>query len=82
LNATDNYANVTVYPNPTANIVNINCSDKMLLNTKALLTDVNGKQLQTISIEQINTTINLAGYSNGMYLLKLQNGQVIKLVKE
>ncbi len=79
LNVNTNSA-VTVYPNPTANIVTINSTG--LLNTKAILTDISGKALQTINITQQNTSINLGSYASGIYLLKLQNGETVKLIKE
>jgi hypothetical protein len=81
LNTTAN-SSVTVYPNPTTDFVTITSNDRTLLNTKAAITDMNGKLLQTVTITQTATTINLANYPSGMYMLKLQNGQVIKLIKE
>jgi len=73
---------VTVYPNPTQDKVVINVTDKSLLNTTATLSDIGGKRLQNVPITQTVTTINISNYEKGVYLLRLANGESIKLVKD
>ncbi|MGC4103503.1 LamG-like jellyroll fold domain-containing protein [Ferruginibacter sp.] len=73
---------VTVYPNPAKDKVIVNITDNSLLNSKAVLSDVNGKVLQTVNITQTATPIFINTYARGVYLLKLANGESFKLVKE
>jgi hypothetical protein len=72
----------TVYPNPAIDQITINVGDKSLLNTDAVLTDLNGKVLQRILITQTSTPVNVSSYTRGMYLLKFTDGSSIKVVKE
>jgi len=73
---------VTVYPNPAQDKVIINVTDKSLMNTNATLTDVGGKLLQNVLITQTVTTIDIHNYERGVYMLRLANGESVKLVKE
>ena len=79
-NAATNMA--SVYPNPARDRITINVADKSLLNTNAVLTDLNGKVMQRISITQTSTPVNVSSYMRGMYLLKFSDGSSIKIVKE
>lgn len=72
----------TVYPNPARDQITINIADKNLINTQALLSDLNGKILQRISLNQVSTQVNISSYVGGMYLLKFKDGKTIKIVKE
>jgi hypothetical protein len=72
----------TVYPNPARNQITINVSDKGLINTQALLSDLSGKVLQRISLNQVSTQVDISRYGSGMYLLKFKDGKTIKIVKE
>lgn len=73
---------VTVYPNPAKDQVIINVTDKALMNTTAQLSDVSGKLLQNVLIKQTVTNINISQYQKGVYLLRMANGESVKLVKE
>jgi hypothetical protein len=77
-----NSALTTVYPNPARNQITINISDKSLINTQALLSDLGGKVLQRISLNQVSTQVDISRYGSGMYLLKFKDGKTIKIVKE
>ena len=72
----------TVYPNPARDQITINIADNSLVNTQALLSDLNGKILQRISLTQASTQVNISNYVSGMYLLKFKDGKTIKIVKE
>jgi hypothetical protein len=71
-----------VYPNPASDRITISINGTTLLNTKALLTDVNGKVLQTISLTQSSTPVNISQYQRGMYVVKFSDGSSVKVVKE
>jgi hypothetical protein len=72
----------TVYPNPARDEITINVGNKSLLNSNAVLTDLNGKVLQRISLTQTSTQVNVSSYTRGVYLLKFTDGSSIKVVKE
>ena len=66
-----------IYPNPTMDrliIENANCE-------KAYIFDLNGRLLQTTSIEGEHTSINVTSLPQGDYLLLLNN-QTIKFIKQ
>ena len=66
-----------VYPNPTQELLivdNANCD-------KAYIFDLNGRLLQTTPISGERASINVAGLSQGDYLLLLNN-QTIKFIKQ
>jgi hypothetical protein len=69
-----------LYPNPVASITTLYTNDQALFNNIALLTDPAGKELRRITL-QSSTTIDLSAYTPGIYLLKMPDGQVIRLVK-
>ncbi len=72
----------TVYPNPASNQITINLADNSLINTQAILSDMNGKMLQRITLNQTSTQVDISNYVKGMYILKFTNGNSIKIVKE
>lgn len=72
----------TVYPNPARDRITININDNSLLNSKAVITDLNGKVLQTIILSQTATPVNISQYMRGMYVVKFVDGSSVKVVKE
>lgn len=71
-----------LYPNPVYNYTTLQVSGNLLLNTKAILTDMNGHILQTIAVNKAFTTINVSNYASGIYFIKLQDGTTLKLLKQ
>lgn len=72
---------ISVYPSPVKDIVTVSVG-RDLLNKKVQLMDVSGKALNTINITSLSFTINMSNYSNGIYVLKFQNGASEKIIKE
>ncbi|MEO7308823.1 MAG: RHS repeat-associated core domain-containing protein [Chitinophagaceae bacterium] len=70
-----------VYPNPTAGMITLTIGDKQLIGTKASLYDENGKFLETFKVTDTNQTVNMARYVNGVYYLKLNNKEVLRVIK-
>jgi hypothetical protein len=70
---------ITVYPNPTTDAFIINTNQ--LQNTTAILTDMSGKVLQNIIIKQSNTKVDIINYPQGIYLLKIADSEVFKIIK-
>ncbi|MFL5789210.1 MAG: T9SS type A sorting domain-containing protein [Flavisolibacter sp.] len=73
--------NVTIYPNPSEGISLVYVTDNSLLNTQAALVNMNGIVLKMISLNAI-TELDMNSYPNGMYLLKLQNGKSLSIIKK
>ena len=70
-----------VYPNPTQSIITIAVGDKALIGTFAKLFDESGRQLETFKITANTQTINMNKYVNGVYLIRLNNKEVLKVIK-
>ncbi|MBL7887565.1 MAG: T9SS type A sorting domain-containing protein [Flavobacterium sp.] len=73
---------ISIYPNPTSSIININGN----FNIKTIeLYDVQGRLLQTQLLDEIQTSIDISEKSNGIYFLKItsdKGSKVEKIVKE
>ena len=67
----------SIYPNPANNILNINASSNI---NKVEVYNMLGQNVMTVSVNDINTSINTSNLSEGMYMLKLHtdNGIVNK----
>jgi hypothetical protein len=67
-------SNISIYPNPTQNFVNISSENNI---QKIELYDVNGRILYVS--EQKRDKISLENFSNGIYFLKIQldNGDIV-----
>jgi|SRR6185312_12514811 len=72
----------TIYPNPAIDRITINISNNSLLNSRAVISDLNGKVLQTITLTQTATPVNISQYQRGMYIVKFVDGNSVKIVKE
>ena len=60
---------LTVYPNPTTDIVHINLNGQLL--ELIYIYDINGRFLNTVS----TSSFSMNKYSNGMYFLVIQTGE-------
>lgn len=68
---------LSAYPNPCYDILIINSLKQSL----ATLSDLEGRVVATLKLNEGNNSINMGGYVNGIYLLKTMNGQVARIVK-
>jgi hypothetical protein len=59
---------VTLYPNPTSEKVNIHSTEKL---TKIVLMDMNGKVIYALTPQSLESEINLDYLNSGMYLLQI-----------
>jgi hypothetical protein len=50
------------------------------MDTKAVLTDISGKQIKEIFISQPVTLLDFTNYAKGIYLLKFSNNITKKIV--
>lgn len=73
----DKKSDFSVYPNPSNDFVYIkNISGKP---TQAKLCDLTGRVLQEINVDGLYTNVDVQQYPNGLYLLKFENGTLLKL---
>ena len=71
-----------VYPNPTTWTVNLIVKNYALENLNYQLFDINGRIIEEKKVLNQETTINLEGYANAIYILKLNdNKKEIKTFK-
>jgi uncharacterized repeat protein (TIGR01451 family) len=60
---------VSIYPNPTNNVLNIKVKDNLIVEEVKLI-NLQGREL--LSIKQNLENINLSNFSSGIYLIKLK----------
>ena len=74
---------LNVYPNPTNSELNILVPNAWIGQT-AKLTDIAGKEITHISLNEVLTKWSLVDLSNGTYFISIevQGGDVIRVVKE
>jgi hypothetical protein len=72
---------ISLYPNPVNNVLNLKL-DKNFENVPFLITDVEGKTINTGIINDINTSINVELLSSGIYFMKVGDNNCIKFIKE
>ncbi len=70
-----------LYPNPTKNRVTLVTGSDKLLQTNAVLFDNRGKALKQVRILANSLQIDLSALPNGLYYLKLENGETLKILK-
>jgi uncharacterized delta-60 repeat protein len=63
----------TVYPNPVSGQLNIDLNNESSVNAVVTILDVLGKQVYNAIHNDINMTIDMSGYNNGIYFLRLQS---------
>jgi hypothetical protein len=73
---------INVYPNPAKDMITIQATNKKLLQSSALLQDVNGKTVKTFIINNQTQSADISGIPAGIYVLYFADGSVVKLVKE
>ena len=78
-----NLASMNVYPNPLSGELNILVPSAWIGQT-AKLTDIAGKEIARISLNEALTKLSLVDLSNGTYFIAIdaQGGDVIRVVKE
>ncbi len=72
----------TIYPNPLTTKATLEISDRALLNTQATIIDANGRILQTFTIKNNFEIVDMSGFSKGIYILKLANGEMQSIIKQ
>ena len=74
-------SNFNIYPNPTNNTIHINAIQFPVKNIK--IYDLGGKLLKSKNYNsEINIKTNISNFSNGIYILKLNNEFITKIIKQ
>jgi hypothetical protein len=74
------YSDLTVYPVPAKDELTIFTSN--ILPKTAQISDVTGKVLAQVDVNQWNKTINIGNLVSGVYLLQLDGFKTLKFIKE
>lgn len=64
-----------IYPNPTADILNINSLENLGKNYQYQLLDITGKTIKEGFLNSGRNTIDLRGIKNGLYMLSAYSGE-------
>jgi len=77
----NSFPNFNIYPNPTNNVIHINAIQFPVKNIK--IYDLGGKLLKSKNYNsEINIKTNISNFSNGIYILKLNNEFLTKIIKQ
>ena len=82
LGLNDNELNkgLSIYPNPSSNMVTVNSKTDLL--TSISVFDINGKQILDINTVNAETkTLDISNFSNGIYFMTINNEVTKKLIK-
>ena len=60
---------VAVFPNPTKDILNISLLESS--NAKTQISDINGRIIKSINLNDVNSTINVSDLNSGVYRLSI-----------
>jgi len=71
-----------VYPNPTGGAITILIGDNKLIGTEASVSDINGRLLKKFKITATSQSVDLSTYVGGVYFIRLQNKETLKIVKQ
>ena len=66
---------VSIYPNPTTGIVNIEKHNKSDFNTSIFVVDVSGKEVYRENASGLRNDFNLSHLSDGLYFITVNNGE-------
>lgn len=70
-----------VFPNPASRVMTLIVKPS-LINSQALLYNVSGQVVERVSVNGIRTDITCERLEKGLYILKLQDGTVLRIIKD
>jgi surface protein len=68
---------ISVYPNPTDNILYVQAPE----NSSLMLVDMNGKTLTQLTTETVETSIDMSSYAQGVYMLQIQTEEAAETMR-
>lgn len=82
-NAGFNADAISMYPNPTSNLVTISNADATQKIAKIVIYEITGKRIYTLDDNLLNTiSIDVSGFSSGIYLVELSSSDNSKIIKK
>lgn len=69
---------IEIIPNPTDHVINIKSPE---IIDQIYVTDIAGKRVETFSLNNFQTQVDLGKYPTGMYLLVIQSGNTVVVRK-
>ncbi len=78
VNTSSKESRYEVYPNPTSDLIHIKKSTAK--SNRVQLVDLTGRVLQEVVLDGLYTTIDIQNYPSGMYLLKFDDGLIVKVI--
>ncbi|MES2812220.1 MAG: S8 family serine peptidase [Bacteroidota bacterium] len=76
LSTSDNAFNkMTIYPNPTKGILNINLNTLLEGETVYTIYDIQGRKIMNKSSNNVSETLNIENFTTGVYMLSIENGK-------
>jgi hypothetical protein len=73
---------VALYPVPAVDFITLQSGNDELLHTTAKIADANGRVVSQFIIQSVQERISLKNYIKGVYVIQLENGTVLKFVKQ
>jgi hypothetical protein len=67
---------------PARDVITLSVSDQALLNTDAIITDLNGKVVQRFRVTQLVQEVNVNALLPGVYFVRTNDGSVGRIVKQ
>lgn len=72
---------ISLYPNPATGQVTIDASSPAIAGSEARLSDLSGRKLRTITMQQGRQQLDISGLPAGAYFLRFADGSSLKLIK-
>lgn len=73
---------LSIYPNPSKDLVLISSNDFSLINTMVCVTDASERLLIQAVINSLPHPLNIEKLPHGLYQLHFNNGETLKMIKE
>jgi hypothetical protein len=81
-NTSPDKVNISLYPNPTADLLHLSITSAGLTNTELIITDILGQEIYSLSVAQSETTHDISRLASGIYTWRVvQNNSIIKTGK-
>jgi hypothetical protein len=68
---------ISIYPNPTEGLLNINVSNDFPGTADFILFDLTGKVIAGWNLSNGNNQVDLSGYQKGVYIIQIKTGEDI-----
>ena len=72
---------IAAYPNPVTEVLTIEVTGQRTASAELLLTDVSGKELKHIRIDNTKTKIDMRGLAPGVYFVRYTDQAYSKVIR-